>query len=325
MVEAGGEGSDNWLYQLSVAEIAEMTAAVRGIEERGLDIKDITREDFSLPTFGKALGEIRQEVLDGRGFVLVRGLPIAEYTTAQAAAAFWGIGAYFGKAVSQNAEGHLLGHVKDLGKDYNDPMVRGYQTSAEMGFHADPSDVVALLCLQPSRSGGASRIVSSVNLYNVMLERRPDMVKELIWKFYWTRHGEVPEGMDPWYRQAVFNFYGGMLTVRGASAHLRKSQAIPAVPRLTEAQFEAIDLFQELARELAADMDFRHGDMQFVNNHVLLHTRRAFVDWPEPERKRHLFRLWLVAGDARPLPDEFAHQMEGIQVDNAELTTPLDV
>jgi hypothetical protein len=93
---------------------------------------------------------------------------------------------------------------------------------------------------------------------------------------------------------------------------------------MTAAQIEAVEMFQALARELAADMEFRHGDMQFVNNHVTLHTRRAFEDWPEPERRRHLFRLWLAMDDARPLPAEFAEQMEGIQVTGAAFTTPLD-
>lgn len=319
------ETSEGWIYHLSDAQIHEMTAAVRAVEERGLDIKDIRRQDFPLPTLGPALQDIRAEVLDGRGFALVRGLPITEYNAAQAAAAFWGIGTHLGVAVSQNADGHLLGHVKDLGKDYHDPMVRGYQTAAEMGFHADPCDIVALLCLHPSKSGGASRIVSSVTLYNVMLERRPDLAKELCWKFYWTRHGEVPEGREKWYRMAVFNFHDEYLSIRGASAHLKKSQSIPGVPRMTAAQDEAVELFQALARELAADMEFRHGDMQFVNNHVTLHTRREFTDWPEPERKRHLFRLWLMMQDGgRPLPAEFAEQMEGIQIDGATLHTPLD-
>lgn len=318
------EGAEDWIYHLSETEIDEMNAAVRGVEQRGLDIKDIRREDFPLPTLGPALADIRHEALEGRGFALVRGLPITQYTTAQAAAAFWGVGTHLGAAVSQNAEGHLLGHVKDLGKDYKDAMVRGYQTRTEMGFHADPCDIVALMCLHPAKSGGASRIASSITLYNVMLARRPDLAKELCWRFYWTRHGEVPAGREPWYRQAVFNFHGGYLTIRGASAHLRKSQAIAGVPPMTAAQIEAVEMFQALARELAADMEFRHGDMQFLNNHVILHTRRAFEDWPEPERKRHLFRLWLAIDDARPLPAEFAEQMEGIQVTGAALTTPLD-
>ena len=150
--------TEEWIYHLSDAEIAEILDAVSGVEARGLDIMDIARGDFALPTLAPALAEIRAELLDGRGYVLVRGLPIAGMTPAQAGAALWGIGLYLGRAVSQNADGHLLGHVKDLGGDYGDPLTRGYQTRAAMGFHADPCDIVALLCLRPAKSGGASRI-----------------------------------------------------------------------------------------------------------------------------------------------------------------------
>ena len=316
--------TEEWIYHLSAEEIAEIGAAVAGVEALGLDIKDIGRDDFPLPTLAPVLAEIRDELLEGRGYVLVRGLPITEYTAAQAGAALWGIGLYLGRAVSQNADGHLLGHVKDLGKDYDDPLVRGYQTGAVMGFHADPCDIVALLCLRPAKSGGASRIVSSITLYNEMLKRRPDLAKELTANLYWSRIGEVPPGKEPWFRMAVFSFHQGYLSVRGVSATILKAQALPGVPEFTPAQIEAIDMFRDLAQELALDMDFRHGDIQFLNNHVILHTRRPYQDWPEPERKRHLFRLWLMIDGARPLPAEFAGQLEGIRVEGTVLKTPLD-
>lgn len=316
--------TEEWIYHLSAEEIAEIGAAVAGVEALGLDIKDIRRDDFPLPTLAPVLADIRDELLEGRGYVLVRGLPITEYNAAQAGAALWGIGLYLGRAVSQNADGHLLGHVKDLGKDYDDPLVRGYQTGAVMGFHADPCDIVALLCLRPAKSGGASRIVSSITLYNEMLKRRPDLAKELTANLYWSRIGEVPPGKEPWFRVPVFSFHQGYLSVRGVSATIRKAQALPGVPKFTPAQIEAMDTFRDLAEELALDMEFRHGDIQFLNNHVTLHTRRPYQDWPEPERKRHLFRLWLMTGGARPLPAEFAGQLEGIQVEGTVLKTPLD-
>src|SRR5437660_7164135 len=120
-----------WSYRLSAAEIAEVEAAARAVRERGLDIADIRREDFPLPTLGPVLDRLRAEVLDGRGFVLLRGMPVAERPIAESATAYWGVGTYFGSARSQNAQGHLLGHVYDLGKGLSatDPNLRSYATA----------------------------------------------------------------------------------------------------------------------------------------------------------------------------------------------------
>ncbi len=314
--------SDHWIYRLSETEIAEIEAAVAGVEERGLDLMDIAREDFPLATLGPALAEVRSELLDGRAVVLVRGLPIERMTRVQVAAAFWGVANYLGQPTPQNGKGHMLGHVKDLGHDY--AKVRGFQTRAFMNFHADGCDILSLCCLHPSKSGGQHRVCSSVALHNEMLKRRPDLAKELGWKFYWTRNGEVPEGKEPFYRQGVFNYHDGYFAARGISAHIAKGQDLPGVPKFTAAQNEAMDLYKALADELAFDVMFQLGDMLFMLQHVTLHSRTAFEDWPEPERKRHILRLWLTTHGARPLPEEFAQQMVGIRVPGVRLKAPLD-
>ena len=161
-------------------------------------------------------------------------------------------------------------------------------------------------------------------LHNEMLRRRPDLAKELSWKFYWSRNGEVPPGRKPWYRQGVFNFHDGYFAARGVNAHIAKAQDLPGVPEFTPAQLEAMALYKALAEELHMDIEFRQGDMSFVMNHVTLHSRTEFDDWPEPERKRHMLRMWLTTHGARPLPPEFAQQMVGIRVAGAAFTAPLD-
>ena len=316
--------SEAWVYRLSEPEIADIHSAVAGVEQRGLDIKDIRRADFPLPVFGPALDQIHDELMNGRGFAQIGGLAVGDMTRARAAAAFWGIGTYLGEAISQNAKGHVLGHVKDLGMDYDDPAARGYQTQSMMNFHADQCDILGLGCLQPAKSGGESGICSSVTLYNEMLKRRPDLAAELAWKFYWTRHGEIPPGQDPWYRQAVFSFHDGYFTARGVSSHIAKAQDLPGVPKFTPAQVEAMDMFKALARELALHVQLDKGEMLFVMNNVTLHARTGFEDWPEPERKRHLLRLWLTTHGERPLPSEFAQQVVGIRVEGVESRAPLD-
>ena len=198
--------NDDWIYQLSKNQCDQITNAVAEIEKSGQGIKDVRKSDFQLGDFAEELAAIRDEFLNGRGFVLIRGVPVADMTREQSAIAFWGIGAHLGRAVSQNGQGHLLGHVKDVGGDYADKNTRGYLSNAQMGFHADRCDYVALLCLQTSKSGGESRIASSVSLYNKMLAERPDLVEELCKNFYWSRIGEIPPGLGPFYMMPVFSF-----------------------------------------------------------------------------------------------------------------------
>ena len=218
-----------WTYRLSRSEIAEIEMAVKAVQARGLDIADIRREDFSLPTVGPVLDRLRAEVLDGRGFVLLRGLPVEDRPIAASATAFWGIGTYFGSARSQNAQGHLLGHVYDLGKGLSatNPNLRSYATAERQNFHIDRCDVVALLCLQRAKSGGLSSIVSSMAVHNVMAARRPDLLDRLYQPFPIDRRGEVPEGKARFYEAPVFNKHEGYVSVLYSRLHIGSSQRFP--------------------------------------------------------------------------------------------------
>jgi TfdA family taurine catabolism dioxygenase TauD len=263
-----------------------------------------------LPTLGPVLDRLRDEVLNGRGFVLIRGLPVEGRPIADSALAYWAIGTRFGSPRSQNAMGHLLGHVTDLGLATADPNVRTYQTTERQHFHTDSCDVVALLCLKTARSGGLSSIVSSMSIYNEMANRRPDLLARLLQPFATDRRGEVPVGEKPYFDMPVYNEYEGYISAIYSGTYIRSAQRFPDVPRLTPLDIEALEMFDDLAndKELRLDMELRPGDMQFLHNHTCLHDRTAFVDWPEPERKRHLLRLWLAAPGARPLPPVFAQR-----------------
>ena len=326
---AGWSASDltadeDWIYEPSIIELGEVLAAVAEVERRGLDILEMKGEDFDMPRFDVALGALLDELLNGRGFVVIRGLPVDELGKARSAAALWGIGTRFGRALSQNRKGHMLGHVKDFGGDYADANVRGYQTSAEMSFHSDQCDYVALLCMQPSRTGGRSRIASTVSIYNEMLKECPELARELIAEFHQTRHGEVPPGEKPWYKLPVFSFHEGYFSARGAGVHALKAQSLPGVPPFNARQLAAFDAFQDLARRLSFDIEFRPGDIQILHNHLMVHTRTAFEDWPEPERKRHLMRLWLTDWEGRPLVPGFRENIQGIEVADVARSAPID-
>lgn len=319
-------GSEQWIYRLSAAEIAEIEDAVSGVEARGLDIKDVTKDDFPLPSLAAGLAEVKDELFEGRGIAMIRGLPVEGRTRAQVAAAFWGVGAHLGRQISQNRNGHVLGHVKDLGGDYAEANTRGYFTNARMGFHCDQCDVLALACLHGAKSGGDHLVLSSVALYNEILARRPELAIELGGYFYRSRKGEIPPGeTEPFAKQRVFGFQDGYFAGRGVSSAIDKGQDLPGVPKLTARQREALDLFRTLAVEMAVEIPFERGDMFFLMNHVTLHSRTSFEDWPDPDRKRHLLRMWLTMPDRRPLPPYLADQRDGVTVEGTVLTAPLDV
>ena len=321
-----------WLHELAPAEIAEIDAAVKVASER--DFLSVGRADFALPEFAATLAEMRQEILYGRGFVLIRGLPIDHYDQRQAAMAFWGIGRHLGDdALSQNAKGHVLGHVADIGQSRSDPNQRGPYSSEMIPYHVDCCDIVGLLCLQTSASGGESSLASSVAVYNELLRRRPDLVRVLAAPYYRDRRGEIPPGMDPWYSLPVFNTHEGYFSASLEPTYMGSAHRFPEVPEMTPAQTEALETVQALADELRLDMEFRRGDMQFINNHVIFHTRQAFRDDAAAGKKRHLLRLWLKNLDGRPLPApyyarhgtvETVDRPGGIVGPDTVLNTPLD-
>ncbi|MFN0109351.1 MAG: TauD/TfdA family dioxygenase [Blastocatellia bacterium] len=325
---------NDWIEELSELEISELETATKRLADAGIEIPSIRSADFPLPTFGNRLRRILDEVLNGRGFALIRGLPLECWSRLESAIAFYGLGAHLGNARSQNAAGHVLGHVRDLGLSSHDPNVRIYQTHERQTYHTDSCDIVGLLCLQPAKSGGLSSLVSSVTIFNEMLKRRPDLLAELFQPIETDRRGEIPEGAKPYFSIPVFNWHAGLLSAIYQRQYIESARRFAEVPSLTPRQIEALDLFDSLANDPAIhlNMEFRRGDVQLVHNHTLLHDRTAFEDWPEPERRRHLLRLWLAMPEARPLPPVFAERYGsitpgnrgGVIVKDTQLVAPLD-
>jgi hypothetical protein len=260
------------------------------------------------------LQQILDEVLNGRGFVLIRGLPIESWTKRQAAEAFLKIGAKLGNLRMQNADGHLLGHVRDLGRSSDDPNTRIYQTRERQTHHTDSCDVVGLMCLRTAKSGGLSSLVSSTTIFNEMRRRRPDLLRVLMEPIETDRRGEVPEGGKPYFSIPVFNYHEGLVSAIYQRQYIESARRFEGVPPLTPLQIEALDLLDELANDpkLNLMMELQPGDIQLVHNHTILHDRTAFEDHPEPDRKRHLLRLWLAPVNARPLPEVYAERYGSI-------------
>src|SRR4051812_44492201 len=299
----------DWIFRFDAKEIAELDSAIGAFAASGVPLADISPETFVLPKLRPTLAAILDELLNGRGFVLMRGLPVERWSREETAIAYMGIGSYLGRPRSQNAKGHLLGHVKDLGVDVTDPNVRYYQTKRKLEYHTDSVDLVGLLCLKTAKSGGESFIASSTTCYNEILERRPDLLPLLFEAFPTDRRGEVPEGMLPWFDMPVFHWHARLLTAIYVRQYIESAQVnFPEAKRLTPPHREALDLLDALTNDPAIhlSMQFEPGDIQFLHNHQILHSRNDFENWLEPERHRHLLRLWLCPANGRPLPPVFA-------------------
>ena len=303
-----------WIDTLSAGELDELAAAaspwLARVERDARAVNDLTPAEFPLPTLAARVARITEELLHGRGFVLLRGLPVDRWGNRLCAIAFYGLGVHIGTPRTQNAQGHLLGHVRDLGLRSDDPNVRIYQTHERQTFHTDSADVVGLLCLQTAKSGGLSALVSSTTLYNELRERRPDLAVRLFAPMATDRRGEVPTGTKPYFAIPVFNWYAGALSAIYQRQYIDSAQRFADAPRLAPADVEALDLLDALTNDpaLHLTMTLERGDLQFVHNHTLLHDRTAFEDYPEPARRRHLLRLWLAPPHARPLPPLFAQR-----------------
>src|SRR5262245_33809395 len=317
----------SWSYKITARDADELAEGIAAVRRKGVAIVDVAREHFPLKAFGEVLLDTRRELMDGRGIVMMQDFPLDRFDRAETAIAYIGLGSWLGITMSQNKHGHILGHVKDLGGDYSDPNTRGYMTRAEMRFHTDGCDYVGLLCLQGSKRGGASRIASSVTVYNRMLERRPDLVKGLTEGFSRSGGGEVRPDELPYFKQPIFSFTEGYFSATGVGAVIDKAQQLPGVPKFTSAQKEAVEVYRQTVEECALDIDFRRGDIQFLNNFVMLHTRREYEDWPEEHRKRHLLRLWLHDPNGRVIPaDQRAGRFgRGVQIKGVARIAPLDV
>jgi hypothetical protein len=286
-------GRDDWRYVLSGAEISELLQALGHATATGRDFETLTSDDFPLERLSGRIEAWRRELVSGRGFLLVSGVPVDDLSRDEVERLFWCLGLHMGSPGAQNTHGDTLGHVVDTGEDAADPFVRLYRTSSNIAYHCDAADVVALLCLQTAKEGGASRIVSSVAVFNELLTRRPDLCARFFDPFLLDIRDENAGGLR---HIAVppCRFAAGRLRTFYHSDYFRSVVRHDDVT-LTHEECELMDLYEEIARDprFYLDMHLARGDIQWISNHSILHARTEYEDFPEPERKRHLLRLWL--------------------------------
>jgi hypothetical protein len=303
-----------WTETLAPVEIAEIDAAIAHASAKSANLLDIGKADFPLPTLGLRLKAVEDELMHGRGFVLLRGLPRDRYSNDEMCLAYWGVGAHLGRPWPQNKHGHVLGDVTDQGKTPGDPTARGNELG-EIGleFHCDGSDLVGLLCLRDAAEGGQSAVCNSVSLHNALVRERPDLAEELYKPQPFDMRGEQAPGARRWYELPVFTAQGGRLFTRLIGAYILASQRHPDAPRLTAKAREALDWMKTRADSGAysVTMDFQPGDMQFVNNYHVLHGRSPYRDDRVAGKVRHLKRLWLETEALPDRPSYFRNNISG--------------
>ena len=304
---------DSWVATLTKSQVAELSEAAVNCIARGIALTAVKRADFKLKSMAPVIEAWAEEINNGRGFVLVRGLPAADLGDAQVRTIFWGIGLYMGAPVSQNSYGEMLGEVYDEGVKMGTGRVRGYRTNQRLMFHTDRADIVGLLCQRTAKSGGLSSIVSSTRIYNEIARNHPEYLPPL-------EHGYIHASMEEGgafttYRMPVYSVKDGTVSCRILRNTIENARKMGHAT-YTELETAALEYMDALTNDadMRLDMELERGDMQFINNYTTLHARTAFEDYPEPEKKRHMVRLWLKAfGKRRVVDREIFKDYDGVE------------
>ena len=300
------EADSSWIQPLEPPAVDDLRRALDHALSTGKSLLQMSRSDFPLAQHGRrALEDAVATTQSGCGIALMRGLPVDELSEEGVRTLCWGIGLNLGVARPQGKKSQFMSDVRAEGGQYRSPTGRGYNTNSALDFHSDACDVVALLCIRTAKSGGESLASSAVAAHNEMLRVRPDLVEILYQPFVYSRQGEEAPEEPPYFEMPIFGQRDGRFVCRHVRNHIRGAQeSFPDIPRLTPLQLEALDCLDvTLAREdLCFRMNLEPGDVQFMNNHVVLHSRTGFVDHDEIEKRRHLLRLWLAIPNAQPLP-----------------------
>lgn len=290
---------------LTETELAELDYALRHATAKSTDPLALTVEDYPLPTLHERLVDIQRALIDGRGFVRLRGIDRSRYRQSEMELLYWGIGMHLGLPWAQNKHGHVLGDVTDQGKAPDDPEARGNEFGAiALPFHCDGADLVGLMCLANGRSGGRSLVASSVRIHNQLVRDAPELAAALYEPFPYDFRGEQPDGAPGFYALPVFTEWDDRLFVRCIPGYIWASQRHPEAPRLSDTQIEALRAVERLANDPTnhVAMELAPGDIQFIDNFHVMHGRTAYTDDPSANRVRHLKRLWLetTALSSRP-------------------------
>ena len=301
---------EDWRVELDLACRDEIRRAVEELRAYPLPTIMLDARDLETPACRTAMAQVRRMLDHGRRFAIVGRLPLTEMNPAEATQIYWLLSGMISRPVAQKLDGSLVYDVLDGGgAALPGSGVRPDQTSIEIRFHNDnsyndtPPDYVGLLCLRPAMAGGHSRVLSFHTVHNQMRRRCPERLARLYERFWFDRQREFHPGESPVFAAPVFVGSGAEVKARFSAHQIKSGYALrgePLDPAGEAALAALLEIFEDEA--LSVDFDLKPGEMQFVHNRALGHSRTAFVDWPEPERKRHLVRLWLRDHGRRAYP-----------------------
>lgn len=279
--------------------------ALGQVRERGLGLDGITAESFPLDAIADDLAALYGEVMEGRGIVFLRGLPVERYGEEDIGIIWYGLGAHFGTARSQSVLGDRLGHVVNVGG--KDRRERAYRNSVELTPHTDACDIIGMLCLQAAASGGVSGYCSALAIYNQIAANQAQHLEALYrgWPFHrFGEHAPDEQPVTP-YNVPVFAWRDQTLSCRHLRAYVEMAAKETAHP-LIDADMAALDCMDEAAcsEDLLFETLLAPGEATLINNYTVLHTRTGFEDGEDEAKKRHLLRLWLAVDEPRPMVDE---------------------
>lgn len=302
----------SWIQRLDAAEVAGFDAALAHAKAAGKSWLDMTAADFPLDDAARAALQRAFATTQGRwGLCLLKGFPVDRWSEEDCKLAYWGMGLHAGVARTQNPASQYMNDVRDEGAAYKaaNGRSRGYNTKAGLDFHMDSADVVALLCRRTARSGGESLVASTIAVADEVARRRPDLLEVLKQPYYHHYQGSQDPLQPPYYACPIIGSDPEHFTMRVNRKNIVAAERdFPELPRVTPQQWEAIDLLEEIMADprWCFRMRLEQGDMQLVNNYVIVHSRTPFEDFEEPDRKRHLLRLWLAVPGSQPLPADWA-------------------
>lgn len=283
---------DTWRMVLSTAAVDEIERALDVVRQSGKALKELTKDDFPLPGLSADIAAWRRVILEGRGFQVIGGVPVTRWSAADVERFFWCFGLHFGLPGAQNPGGDLLGHVLDQKSGEADVSIRAYRTRKNIAFHCDAADAVGLLCLKAAARGGRSRIASSVSVFNVLVAEDPALAARLFEPFLLDTKSE---GGLRYFPVPPCRHAGGQLRTFYHADYFREVARHPDVAALDARGAAVLDRYDAIANDpgLCLEMDLEPGDIQLLSNHTIVHGRAAFEDDDDPERRRHLLRLWL--------------------------------
>ena len=306
------ENNKNWLFNLEKKDREEIKNATKTSLSLGKKIYDVSHKDFPLKELSSKLNKIQNQLDGGLGFVLLRNLPVEYFNDEEVKFMLWGIGQHIGYPEVQDKAGSLIHVVTDTGSSVNKTdNIRGFQTNEELQFHTDGADVFALLCLRNAKSGGLSKLVSSVAVFNEIEKTRPDLSEVLQEDFYFDTRAQNPNE-EKIQKVPIFVKHNNLVSALHKRRYIETAQRFSDVPDLTLKQIEALNLIDKLCnnKKFCFSLKLKPGDLEIASNATTFHSRENYEDYSDPSKKRCMLRLWLSLFNARPLPEIYKNTRE---------------